>query len=1000
MKLPSDIIDILRSTLQTGIVSSAVENAAGAYARLCTEASTRLHRISAMLEKGSDYQAIQAAEEEPPLLDLIAVLSFGSEKAWMDFCQAHQLPIAPKLDSKTVQALDRLYAQGVTANHPLYKDFRAAVLSREDDKALRIIRTILRLNPGDENARSELQRLENKNWQDTLELLRSALKTDDEERIATLAEKITATFPPEKHTVSSEIAQAEGIRRALRKRQAGEKVPALLEEVEQHRQASDWQATKETCERLQELIEAHGLELTTGQKTEMETAAAYARRESAAAERQRAFNRTLNSFVSFAQEAGTRLMTGTQPGLGEASKLDENFIRRWRELESYALPVSDDVLTKLRQTGQGIRTSLERAQKGRRNRTLLSTAALLTFLLGIGALAWHGWQARAYALDLISYRVRQLAGPAAKLSTSLKQDHPTLLHWPYLKTQIEETEAWVGQSQGVASHADQTISELEKAAAQNFSGLQPAEVLKRLEAARELIGQLPGDLAVTASQRLTTLKTKAELMVVNLGETRSTDARRKLETIATMSKKELSYERPSAEVATAVQTLDTQIAELESQAATETTTRLPADLLAQLKSARQRVDDFKAEVSNFASLREATLASATLADFGRELGKWQSIRFVEAAPAASTHTALPTEEQFLANLLTGGDLATWKAGVEDVAGARLHPDTPEENDLKVLLSLRDDRSFNNVWEHIVQDHSTGRGRRSVWSIGQLSESRVGDTQHRWNGKVYDAHPQDTGAAFVSGEYKRLVIGGGSAQGQSVVSSKPAAVSTLIQNLQIDRMTDANGERFERNILSVFDRLMADTTSPALAKAYVMLELERLTRDRPFAWGMHLAPTLRADLMELHRLVGAYPLRGEDWMIPKVRGSLGASLEAFFQSRHDRTYEKEAQARRVLISQVVAGGVRFGGYVEVDRTLTLNTNSRSAKEFWLLGKAGPVLVPAATKTAPAEALPLSPVLYLPLDREQLLSTYHSTLSSTATAPAQAPSAVIEAPFMKP
>lgn len=1001
MKLPTDIIDILRSTLQTGVVSGAVESAASTYARHCTEASARLERIAAMLEKGSDYQALQAAEEEPPLLDIIAILSFGGEKAWLDFCQAHQLPIAPRLDARTVQSLDRLYAQGVTANHPLYKDFRAAVLAREDARALRIIRTIHKLNPGDENARSELQRLENKQWQDSLDQLRTALKTDDEELISTLVEKITASIPADKQATAPELTQADGIRRAWRRRQAEEKIPALLEDATRHRESGDWQATQQACDTVLELTDAHALELTSSQKGQLESAAAYARKESAAAERQRAFTRALNSFGGFAQEAGTRLMTGSPPGLAEAAALDENFIRRWRELESYTLPVPDDVLARLRQTGQDIRTALEAAQRGRRARAMLSTAALTAFLLGIGALAWHGWQARAYALDLASYRVRQLAEPAASLATSLKQDHASLLRWPYLKSKIEETEAWVAQARDLSTHANQDILALEKAAAEGFTSLQPAEVMKRIEAVSALVGQLPADLAATATQRITTLKTKADLVLASLSETRSSDVRGKLESINAALKKELSYERPSAEVATAVETLDSQISAIEATARSEAATlQLPADLLAQLRSARLRVDDFKAELGRLTALRESTLAATSLEAYGRELAKWQDIRFAEAAPAASTLAALPDEEQFLADLLTGGDLARWKASVEDVTGSQLRPDAPQDGDLKVLLALRDDRNLNGVWENTVQDHSTGRGKRSVWSQGQLSEARVGDTQRRWSGKVYDPHPQDTGAAYTSRDYKRLVIGSGSPQGESVISSKPAAVGTLIQNLQIDRMTDTNGERFERNLLSVFDRLMAETAAPSLARAYVMLELERLTRDRPFAWGMHLTPSLVADLEELHRLLGDYPLRSEDWMIPKVRSTLGTALDAFFQARQDRAYEKEAQARRVLVSRVFSAGVKFGGYVETDRSLVLNTASRAAKELWLISKTGPLLVPATAKAAPPDALPFSPALFLPVDREQLMSTYHSSISGSPGSAAQPPSAMGESPFMKP
>ena len=48
VKAPTDTIDLLRSTLQTGVVSGAVEMAATTYARLCQECSTRLERIAAM----------------------------------------------------------------------------------------------------------------------------------------------------------------------------------------------------------------------------------------------------------------------------------------------------------------------------------------------------------------------------------------------------------------------------------------------------------------------------------------------------------------------------------------------------------------------------------------------------------------------------------------------------------------------------------------------------------------------------------------------------------------------------------------------------------------------------------------------------------------------------------------------------------------------------------------------------------------------------------------
>lgn len=995
MKPPTDIIDLIRSTLQTGVVTGAVEQAAAAYARLCQDCEARLERIAAMLDKGSDYQALQASEEEPPLLELAGVVSFGGEKAWFDFCQANHLPLAPRLDARTVLALEKLYAQGVTANHPLYKDFRAAVLSRENDKALRIIRTILKLNPADENARSELQRLENRHWQELADDLSAALKTDDEERIAGLAERILEVMPEPRRAALPELVRAEGIRRSLRRRQAWEKIPELLGKAEAHDLAGEWEAASQACEQVRELAVVHGIELAGSQKAAFESINVICVQKRSAAELRRRFERALSGFTAFTQEAETRLLTGMTRSLAESAALDESFVRRWRELESFGLPVPEDVLAKLRQAGLKIRSNLEHVQRGRRMRSLVSAALLAGFLLTLAAVAWHGWQARAFALELSSYRARQLAEPAARLAASLRTEQPLLLRWPYLRTKVEETDAWTGQGRGLLAQADAALKALET----EIDVLKPGEMLQRLEDARGLVAQLPADLATAAGQRVAALKTKSGVKLAALAEARTADTREKLGRINPALREELSHEKPVAQVVASLVRLEGELAGLETLARPETEElRLPADLEAQIRAARQRVDALKADVERFNEMRDSTARVTSLTEYRAVLARWQDIPFVEAASAAPVLNSLPTEEQILASLMAGGDLAMWKACVEDAGGASMHPETPQEGDLKTLLALRDDPGLNSAWENVVVDHSTGRGRRSVWSLGPLVESRVADTQQRWSGRAFDPHPQDTGAAFVPLEFKRLVIGGGSPQGQSVVSSKPSATGNLIKNLQLDRMTDANGERFERSLLGILERLMADGGAPSVAKAYVMLELERLTRDRPFAWGLHLTPTLRADLAELHRRVGDYPLRGDDWMLPKVKEKLGGALDDYFAARQGRQYEKEAQARRLLVMRVNAAGVKLGGYVDTDRRLRLNQSGRSAAEFWLPLKSGPRLLKAGDAEAPEGVPGLTPLLFLPLDRQELVRNYHSVLSESEQG--RTASSEVEDPFLKP
>jgi hypothetical protein len=277
----------------------------------------------------------------------------------------------------------------------------------------------------------------------------------------------------------------------------------------------------------------------------------------------------------------------------------------------------------------------------------------------------------------------------------------------------------------------------------------------------------------------------------------------------------------------------------------------------------------------------------------------------------------------------------------------------------------------------------------------LEESSAGDTMRRWSGLCYDPHAEDTGAAFVKMDYKRITAGS-SDQGQSVRTSKVSAASQFIDELQINRMTDANGEHWQRSVLEVFDKIMQNRTAPALVKAYVLLEIERLTRSQPFVWGLHLSPTLRADLADLQKILGGYRLRSEDWMVTKVRTKHDMPLTRFFESRQNRQYQKEAQARRELLRDISVAGLKFGGYVESDLSLHLNNAARSRKELWLLGKTGPLFVASDAKNAPAGAQPLSPVFFIPADRTALMQRYQLALSGTAP-PTEAP-APAETPFL--
>jgi hypothetical protein len=333
-----------------------------------------------------------------------------------------------------------------------------------------------------------------------------------------------------------------------------------------------------------------------------------------------------------------------------------------------------------------------------------------------------------------------------------------------------------------------------------------------------------------------------------------------------------------------------------------------------------------------------------------------------------------------------------KAILDNVSGPHMIPEAPMDRDLQLLLDLREDENLNNVWEHILTDNTRRRSETTFWSLGPLTKSDLGESSI-WKGRCFDPSVSEFSVSFSEREFRKASINS-TTVGQSVSGSRLSSTSDLMNSLQLNRMTDSNGERFLRSLLDVLDHVVKHEKGSPIAKAYVMLRLEELAQPRAYAWGFHFSRTLQADLRDLHSITADTPLRSEDWLLPQTQTRLGKALASFFQRCQGRSYLKEATARRELLTLAAKAGLRFGGYVEVDQRLTLTNAGRAAQELWVIGldTGKPVRVPSlpTNQDASAEtsssvvqtaARPLSPVFFLPVDRNQLLARFESVMSSS-------------------
>lgn len=992
MKSLSQAIEAIRAALKEEVPPSAVEEASLIYAQLCSDVERRLDLVSAMLKKGSDYQALQVAEEDPPLLDLAASVSFGEEKNWQIYCDTHGLKVAPRVDLRIIQELESLYTRGISANHPLYKDFRAAVLSRDDSKSLRIVKTILRLNPQDDNAQKELQRLENKSLQEKIDQLREALKTDDEERIAALTEDIKAVAPASKLERLDVFEQGENIRQSLRRRQAEARVPDMLLTMQKLKADGQWHQLGQMLGVLDAMFKEHRLSPSdAAQKAVLDELTGFHQKEKAANQKQRSFDLSLKSFLAFVDDVETRLLTGSGVTFEEIAGKDESFVKRWKELEGYQLPVATESLQRLRAAGQELRTRLEQMQRTKRLGSISLAAAALVLLGCVSAVTLHAWKAWSLTQELASYQARENYSAAENLIKKLRTEEGLLLRWPYLLAKIEDVSSWAAKTRITGKQAAEALLALENSFQGEQTKLTATQLVRQLNDAEALVKQLGGDVAAEPKNRFAALKTKADLHLAAVLKKLTASSSATLTKLEKRGSAELSHEKLASSVGASCTAIDKELLPLEALLKPEVPAlAFPADLETRIRTLRQRLSTYQEDLRSFASIRKETAAATSLDDYRKAVGKWQTVKFAEATPSLKMLDTLPTEKIFQAALFTGGDLEVLQSVLDDKSGSHMAPDTLLEAELKVIMSLLHNENLNNIFESNVTHYSSKKTGATLWSMGKPEETVIGGSK-RWSAKFYTPDPEQTAVLFVQQSFTRAGEAG-EYQGDALITSRLSQTSEFMNALDVGRISDEKGDRVLKPLLEVCDKLAQDTLGSPLAKAYVMLKFEDLLRLRPHAWGLHCCPSLQQDFHSLHQILGTTSLRSEDWLVPAMREKWQPPLATFFKTLKERSYLREALAHRNYLRAATSAGLKFAGYVETDLSLVLNPQGRSTGELWVLGREGgkPLLVanPDAGKAAAdkptaiqaPDSMPLSPVFFVTTDRRALLKQYQDALSA--------------------
>jgi hypothetical protein len=903
------------------------------------------------VRSGNEHAAFQAAESDPDLLGLCALLSFAESDRWHALCRERGLPAGFPLDGQHVLAVESLYGREIGESHPLYGDYRDAIRRREEDRALSVLRSIVRINPSDPNARSELARLSAKFLRESLGKVANFFEQGREEEAVELMNRMER-FGANDLADEPRWDDALGRRVAWLRSKAAQQVTTLVADASEARAGGHWEACAASLGRVRSLERDHQLTLSAEVSAEVVELEAWAGELAAIAEAEATLRATiegLNEEWAILQQDAAR---GSSPAI---------LIVRLSSWLERATPQAERLPEGILREGRALRQNT-RARLNRRYMVMTTSWVASLLLIIAGVVYWN-------ILKTQEEESRDRFSEASRLIELY--DHPAAL------VALDEFERGGISATDQAARKAQTVPLRQRLATQNAD-----EQRLRLEALaladRRKQGLALGNVAETESRANKYLQEFNQV-----GGTLQT----KLKAILPEPEELLSacrqmLARTRDEVATQIAALnkamgDDNVTDLTKAAEALERLRL---LLKTLTDAKDKDLEFAEATADRAELRlsgeRKTIAALKSLGKAADLAGYLTALADTAANTAGEKSDLssrasfvysraPTLQALPRSALAPRVGAMWDAAATADPSGIFNPATLTDVEQRGLRTLSDTSLADSLRRYTLNLYSI-RGitaGRTVYVTGDILETKRNITDGvELSQKAKELTRE---GVIVETTWSRREFNNGVRAGEEIAI--PTAINELDFIRQVSRFQDAKTGKLLEPLIRTMDRVRrSDSRYPEL-RAYQLQELYKLATTRPEVWGLLFSPSAQRDAEQLRRIT-QNALRPYDFLFKEKWADLQLELRAFLTPPGGAGYTEEARFWRATFANlrnrklIFAGWVGRDGKPELRETIKGSAiygldNEGKATVLFRVGDDGEV-------KRVAEAAPLTPLLRYP------------------------------------
>ncbi len=793
----------------------------------------------------------------------------------------------------------------------LYATYRRAVLNRNDEEALGILRSIVRANPSDANAAAELERLDAKVLAARLRHLDGSVEGGDARLVVAEVEAIE-TFGFKARPEGDGWRKAQTIR-----------CEVLVADIAGLKTQSRWSDALVKIDLIHRLQKKFKLELPAGKQ--LEGLEAWARGEKEKDAQERAFQALLSELQVRIQKSEEKDTSARYVELPELRDDYEGLHKVWRSLTDFSRPIPPEAMAAFKK-----RSALLEAEIYRRNaiQRRIIVAAGVTVLIVVAAIAWAGaraMRAHNFARELRAAIAQRQVHTAENL---IADGHNKNIGSADL---LADAGTFVERENLLLTNFESALAELPREFPDHPNAAGLDAVADEFSLARNALNALAPDLKIENEPRVAAFEQNWQnYLAQSSGAVNDLLA----QWIASAEKEcdALDYNAPLAKTRNQLAALSDLVQKISDNAAGfGKNLQLRSDLLARLATVRDKAAGYQAELDKVDGGLAAIQRARTIGEFSQGINLIASSEFLSAsavAGAAAIQSLDVNEETTLRYLLNATNASTW-AYIQKQQAADFIPEAVMPAERQILRNLAKDPtvSANHLHYHFWLD-SQGENFIEWITAGPLDTSTGWKTISAWTvspaagSAVFSDHEY----GYFDGQYKLTPTEPILHVNQSGSSDETAA----FHSIGLEKVL-AGDNAYSKPLLEVLDSLKNSEDGSPLFRAYLFWHLTDLMNLQPDAWGVSFCPALVADEGRLGTIVNG-DLNDGDWFVPSKVSAYGKPLEQFFAGARAVIYQKQANGLLALAQAVSKNGLRYAGYWGMDGQPHL-IGATVPQEFW-------------------------------------------------------------------